>query len=78
MGAAIARKRELSILRKVSSFKRRVLMGQHHVPGNQQTGQLLADGRVMWKRFTQAATVGVVSVFALLGVMALFLLEHHK
>lgn len=51
--------------------------GSHSVPNNQQIGPLLEEGKAMWQRFTKAATVGVIGVFVLLGLMALFLLEHH-
>lgn len=46
--------------------------GSHSAPTGQQLGPMLSDAKAMWVRFTQAATIGVISVVILLALLALF------
>ena len=51
-------------------------MGSHTQPSQEQLKPMIEINRNQWSGFTKAATVGVLSIVALLSLMALFLVKH--
>ncbi|NDE90773.1 MAG: aa3-type cytochrome c oxidase subunit IV [Alphaproteobacteria bacterium] len=45
-------------------------------PTEQQLQPLVENNRTYWSNFTKATTFGVIAVFVLVGLMALFLVKH--